>query len=355
MKKKVLKNVGLLFFVGCLSFQLSAQTALAAGDAAFVGFSNTNVTKSLSLLLLKNIDSSTEIAFTNRSVSSTAGTGWSNNFGVDDIWTLTTSAAYTAGTIITLNCSTSPPTATTVKTTGNGVEQVSAGTLVHTDAGTGTDDDFDFTNGDTFFAYQGVIATASWIAGISSHPNNGSGNTATAIPTTLTTANAFLKLFAGGTGATNGIAAAVYSKTLVGSATELRTSINNSIQGADLVAPNWTRSTTNPSPYKFWAYNVSVNYPTAIGAGDIGSTNLFVADFQSANTIGVYPNPVKNQLTINASSTIDATIIYDILGKPVLSSVNSNSIDVSALNSGTYIVKVILDNGSSSTKKIIKE
>lgn len=364
MKKQLLKNVGLLIvLVGLSNSQLSAQTTLGPGDAVFVGFSNVAATKSLSLLLLKDIATGTSINFTNRSIAGTGGTAWTGNFAVDDIFNLTTTSAFAAGTIITINNPTSPansaPVATTVQTTVNGVEQISAGTLTHTDAGSGSvasEFDFDFTNGDTFFAYQGPILTASWIAGISSHPTSGGGNVTTAIPTTLTAANAFLKLFAGGTGATNGIASAVYSKLLTGTATEILNSVNTPIQGTDIVAANWTSSgNTSPSPYKFWAFNNVVDYPTAIGKGDIGSATLAIQNFELESSVSIFPNPVQNVLNIVAPSDVASATVYTILGSQVLSTAKTNAVNVSGLTSGSYVVSIVLVDGTRTTKKIIKE
>lgn len=83
----------------------------------------------------------------------------------------------------------------------------------------------------------------------------------------------------------------------------------------------------------------------------LGSTQFASKDFR------VYPNPVKNILNVSFDSVIANVAIYNLLGQEVMSkSVNANegTIDVSALNSGTYFVKVYADN-QVKTLKVIKE
>lgn len=83
---------------------------------------------------------------------------------------------------------------------------------------------------------------------------------------------------------------------------------------------------------------------------------LGLAKFDTA-TIKMYPNPVKNSLTIDANNSIQKVSVYNILGQEVLT-VNpkneSTTLQTSALQKGTYIVKTDID-GNISTNKLIKE
>jgi len=70
-------------------------------------------------------------------------------------------------------------------------------------------------------------------------------------------------------------------------------------------------------------------------------------------------NPVKNELTIDGlNQTIKQISVYSLLGKEVLTrsvdAQTSLSIDVAALTSGMYLVKMQGENGSF-TKKIVKQ
>ena len=82
---------------------------------------------------------------------------------------------------------------------------------------------------------------------------------------------------------------------------------------------------------------------------------LSVNDF-SADSFSIYPNPVSDVLNINSKAAVDNVIVYDILGKIVLQDSPgkiSPSINMSSLPSGTYLVKVTIDN-TSKTVKILK-
>ncbi len=73
----------------------------------------------------------------------------------------------------------------------------------------------------------------------------------------------------------------------------------------------------------------------------------------SPEVFSVYPNPVRDILNIDSKVAVDQVIIYDILGKVVLS-VNperiSPSVNTSNLPSGTYMVKVKIGNNSKIVK-----
>ena len=97
------------------------------------------------------------------------------------------------------------------------------------------------------------------------------------------------------------------------------------------------------------------------GDGDFGSPGapndftLSTNEFDLANSFKVYPNPTSTgEVTITSpDSTIMSIIVYDVLGKPVLTQTIKNDIlDVSNLNSGIYILR-ITQNDISSTKKLI--
>jgi len=83
---------------------------------------------------------------------------------------------------------------------------------------------------------------------------------------------------------------------------------------------------------------------------------IFGNDDFAANNFSVYPNPVTDILNIRSVATVDAIAVYDVLGKLVLAvtpEIISPSIDMSALNSGVYLVKVTIGD-SSKTVKVIR-
>ena len=72
-------------------------------------------------------------------------------------------------------------------------------------------------------------------------------------------------------------------------------------------------------------------------------------------TVSIYPNPVNNTLNIKDAGKISSATIFDIYGRKALDiNTVSNSIDVSSLANGIYILRVNID-GVSSDIKFIKE
>lgn len=100
----------------------------------------------------------------------------------------------------------------------------------------------------------------------------------------------------------------------------------------------------------------SQNYSLIISGPNM---NLSVRDIEKEELgIRLYPNPVDDKLnfeTIN-SLMINQIEIYDVVGKRVLSTtINNNSIDISTLTPGVYMVKAYSESGNAVTKKIIKK
>ena len=81
------------------------------------------------------------------------------------------------------------------------------------------------------------------------------------------------------------------------------------------------------------------------------ATSLSTTNFSNSTTI--YPNPVRNILTIDGVIVKDV-VIYSIYGKEVLSISNQNNVDVSTLSKGVYFIRVS-DGINVSTNKLIKE
>ena len=69
------------------------------------------------------------------------------------------------------------------------------------------------------------------------------------------------------------------------------------------------------------------------------------------NTLIVYPNPVKDKININKNVDIN---VYNYIGDMVISKRNINTLDVSKLSSGVYMLQIIYEN-KSITKQIIKK
>jgi surface protein len=74
---------------------------------------------------------------------------------------------------------------------------------------------------------------------------------------------------------------------------------------------------------------------------------------QNLTNISIYPNPTNNTLFISGNETPIAVAIYNVLGKEVLSIKNTNNINVQALPSGVYVIR-ISDGVGQTNRKFIK-
>lgn len=103
-----------------------------------------------------------------------------------------------------------------------------------------------------------------------------------------------------------------------------------------------------------WKWGTSLDGEFLISAYD--PSLLSNSSFENEN-FRSYPNPVKDVLNLSYNKSISDVSVYNLLGQEVMTkSINANQsqIDMSALTTGTYMVKVTADN-QVKTIKVIKE
>jgi len=86
------------------------------------------------------------------------------------------------------------------------------------------------------------------------------------------------------------------------------------------------------------------------------NTTLGTSKFETSS-VKMFPNPVKNTLTIEANSEIQRVSVYNILGQEVLKASpksNSATLQTNELQKGVYMVTTEID-GKLSTSKVVKE
>ncbi len=81
-----------------------------------------------------------------------------------------------------------------------------------------------------------------------------------------------------------------------------------------------------------------------------------VSEQLSASQLSVYPNPTSTEITISGvEGIIDEISIYNKLGQRVIQEMKpSNTIDVSWLPQGLYIVEVVWDSHLVRKKLIVQ-
>jgi hypothetical protein len=86
------------------------------------------------------------------------------------------------------------------------------------------------------------------------------------------------------------------------------------------------------------------------GSDDPGETAIRKPE---AEAIHIYPNPASNQLFIDTGkSTLKAFTVYDISGRKITGGkqLNPQSLDISALSAGMYLLEVETESGSKTLK-----
>lgn len=72
-------------------------------------------------------------------------------------------------------------------------------------------------------------------------------------------------------------------------------------------------------------------------------------------TWSFFPNPVQNTINIKSNMTLKNVSVYSLLGEKIVDIPFKNSVDVSHLPAGIYILQVVDYKGNSSTQKFIKQ
>lgn len=72
------------------------------------------------------------------------------------------------------------------------------------------------------------------------------------------------------------------------------------------------------------------------------------------NKFTLYPNPTSGMVNIQTKLEIEKTEIFNNIGQ-LIASGNSTTVDLSAANSGIYIVKIHFKNGTSAAQKVVRQ
>ena len=110
--------------------------------------------------------------------------------------------------------------------------------------------------------------------------------------------------------------------------------------------------------WKFSPLNDSVDNSGIVYVDNILLTqNLLSTDEFDIEGIGVYPNPTTNNWNINSKAEISKLVLFDMLGKEILSIVpntNEVAIDATSYKTGIYFARIEGKNGTR-TVKLVKQ
>ena len=103
----------------------------------------------------------------------------------------------------------------------------------------------------------------------------------------------------------------------------------------------------DPFPTPFWSSGFDLD-----AVGVIHDLAHFDVPDNEMNLVAVYPNPVKDRLTVEADY-FESVEVYNLVGQQVMASTTAD-IDMSNMNQGIYFVRVMAD-GKTITKRIVKQ
>ncbi len=83
------------------------------------------------------------------------------------------------------------------------------------------------------------------------------------------------------------------------------------------------------------------------------NSSLGVEEFD-VNAVNIYPNPTRDFISIDGNAPVKLVTFYNVLGKRVLQTTKTQNISMALLPKGMYFVRIETENGTSITKKILK-
>ena len=154
-----------------------------------------------------------------------------------------------------------------------------------------------------------------------------------------------VKIFTGNTGSNNPLINFTFeywdeiTQSWIAVVTETNNTISAYSKGFTEVKTNKVRlyvNATSDNTVRIYELEVYGREASALGLNEFAQ-----------NDFKIYPNPTTNELTISGLNTPETIQIYDINARKLIEKQKTNSVDVSELSSGTYIVKV-------NNKKIVR-
>ncbi|WP_346882018.1 Ig-like domain-containing protein [uncultured Algibacter sp.] len=327
MKNTITFLTALLF-----SIVTFANTPLGPGDIAFIGL-NLDGPDDYAFILLKDVDATTTITFTDRGWT---GSGFSGFTG-EASWTWTSGAMLTVGTVITI--------------TTNGSLSVSGGGSVSgaVPVLSGI--------GDQIFAYQGFDASPTFIAGIHSNFNGSTdmnwdglsnSNQTSALPSTLTNGTNAIRLHATNVERDNWR----YNCAVVsGDVATVRAAINN--------ISNWNNDNGIPfSPVApACAWNLAVNtapvataFSTPTVAEDATNVTLSgasISDAEAADTQTVTVTATGGTITLGGSTA--ASVMTTGNAATVTTALNTATFTPTSNFNGAASITVVSNDGTENS------
>ena len=141
--------------------------------------------------------------------------------------------------------------------------------------------------------------------------------------------------------------------------TEAALSATNALYEETLTSGDWTEHNVSLANYAgqtvyvaFRHYNCSDAYILGIDDVTIAATTG-IENVENAANVAIYPNPVRNMLTIEGNDVKNVEVI-DMNGRVVLTNDRAGQLDMSTLAEGVYMVRVMSLSGVTAQKVVKK-
>lgn len=96
------------------------------------------------------------------------------------------------------------------------------------------------------------------------------------------------------------------------------------------------------------------NYSTLQFIGSLCSVASSIQEINNNTKISVFPNPAKNLIVIVANQSIAQVKIFNLQGQEIKTSFE-NKLNIEEIPNGNYFLKVVFENNTYATQKILKE
>lgn len=103
----------------------------------------------------------------------------------------------------------------------------------------------------------------------------------------------------------------------------------------------------------YWVQNYATK--EVLQSGKVGAASAIKEQLLSNGEVLVYPNPARNIINIESNNEIKEIVVYNLLGQKIKQYHSAvNTIDISDIANGIYVINITTDKGVT-TKKFIKE
>lgn len=135
-------------------------------------------------------------------------------------------------------------------------------------------------------------------------------------------------------------------------------------RGSNFQTGSWVKTTNITIPPTPGTSYIAFRYKTANNCINIFLDNMRLSGnaatgitpvFKADEDFKTVPNPVINNLAIQTKEQFEIINIYDVVGRKVFTQFFQPTINIAALQQGTYILELIGKNGQRGIQRIVKQ